>query len=149
MYLIDMSDGMRVDCTIDRLQPVDFSQVKKNFSFDWKKEFRLFPVYKLSSRDRIQGLISLWHAESFLLLNLIELADYNVGKLKRFDRVAATLIAFAASISLNEHDGYMVIMAKTSLINHYRDQYGFIQIGHSERMISYPRNTIKLVTLFL
>jgi hypothetical protein len=57
-------------------------------------------------------------------IELLEVGDENVGKKKKLDRIAGTLIAFACRESLKRgHEGYIFLTPKTKLIDHYKAKY--------------------------
>ncbi|HYV90624.1 MAG TPA: hypothetical protein VE978_02535 [Chitinophagales bacterium] len=151
MYIIHTRTNEEVECKIAEIKPKDLFYTRKEFSFDWIQEASKYSVYKLYTLNdqRIQGLISTLDERDFLFLNLIENAKTNVGSQKIFARVAGNLIAFAASLSLQQNDGFMMMIAKTKLINWYHETYGFVRLGNSNKMISQPDNSKKLVISYL
>lgn len=150
MYIVHQLTGEKTKCEILKVEKKDFIFIKKNFSFDWSLESHKHEVYKLKvlNNNFIHGLISVSSEEEYLLLWLVELHEKNIGKSKEFDRIAGNLIAFAAVKALREFDGYMKLVSKSELIEHYKVKYGFMRIGSSNQMISYPSNTKNLVHLY-
>lgn len=120
---------------------------KRNFSFDWKKEFEKNEVNKLclaNDTDEIIGLISVEYEEGFIFLPLIERANF--GKPKKFERIAELLIAYACHLSFTTgKDGYVVFEAKTALIIYYASLTGALRVGNSNHMIIYPPHAKKML----
>lgn len=58
-------------------------------------------------------------------MDLIETAAFNKGKGKLYSGVAGNLVAFACKTAFdNGYDGIVSFLAKTQLINHYRETLG-------------------------
>jgi hypothetical protein len=100
---------------------------KKDWLFDWKKELKdpTREVFKLSSVKNptiIQGLISIEDNKDHVYMHLIENASFNKGKNKLYVGVPANLVAFACKCSFEYgHEGYVGFVAKSRLIEHYRE----------------------------
>jgi hypothetical protein len=90
----------------------------------------------------------LQYESDFVIVNLLESAGFNKGASKVYDRVAGNLLSFAAKTSLQKFEGDLLLVAKSALLTVYSSKYGFRQIGSSLRMVSYPENSRKLVSLF-
>jgi hypothetical protein len=150
MYIVHQVTGEKVECEILKAEDRNFHFIKKNFHFDWYKEFLRMDVFILTTSERnfIHGLILLLDGEDYLVLKLIELHQENIGSNKWYDRIAGNLIAFAAVIALQKFNGFMMAESKSMLIDHYCSTYGFQRIGNSNRLISLPDNSKKLVDLY-
>jgi hypothetical protein len=138
MHLKNTKTGKLKKAKIDKLRSKDQDQVKKSkeYKFDWKLEkkmkYDLYKIYLLDQEDEILGLLSLKDIKEELRIhiNLIEISSRNVGKGKEYDRIAGSLIAYAAQLSFDKsYDGFVSLVPKTRLINHYCKKYGFEQFG--------------------
>ena len=118
-----------IPCTIEELRLLDGSR----FEFDWLSEssFTIFRLEILSSNE-IMGLMSidLIPVELRLEIRLLELSKENVGKERRFENVAGILIASACKLSFKMgFFGFVSLIPKTRLVEHYQTMYGFEQYG--------------------
>jgi len=131
MYILDIKTGEKIEVVIEPISSKDFKEIKKdsNFAFDWSK-YKGKEVYKLRvvQEDKIHGLICIVdHVDELtnaIEIELLEVGEENVGKKKKLDRIAGTLIAFACRESLKRgHDGYIFLTPKSKLIRHYSAKY--------------------------
>lgn len=107
--------------------------IKKNFGFDWslESEYEIFKIRR-AEHDEVLELMSIidYPEELRLHINLLENSLENQGSGKKFSRVAGTLIAMACEIAVDKgYGGFVSLVPKTKLINHYIENYGFIQMG--------------------
>ena len=106
-------------------------------------------VYKLvveNNFDVIQGLISLTYKDGFVFIELVENADFNIGRNKVYIGVAGNLFAFACKESWDRGDyGYVAFNAKTNLIPHYEKTLGAKRIAGSDQMIIEPEEALSLI----
>ena len=123
---------------VSLLEKGDHKKIKesKQFEFDWrlekKQENNLYKLYSLDKKDEILGLLSIKDIEDEfrIHINLIEISEKNRGRGKKYDRIAGCLIAHACQLSFNKsYDGFVSLVPKTRLINHYCEHYGFEQFG--------------------
>ncbi len=140
MYIVEMSTGNNIDVTVEEVTAPDFKMVKqsKRFKFNWDKLKQLI-VYKLIpiGTNEIAGLMALIdhpaHSEEgagFTEVKLIESAIENVGKDKKYERVAGSLLAFACREAFRKgYDGTIFLIPKTGLVAHYISRYGFQSTG--------------------
>lgn len=103
------------------------------FEFDWLSKSS-FTVYKLKtlSPNEILGLMSIDIIPSELRveIRLLELSKENVGRKRGFKNIAGILIAAACKISFKMgFFGFVSLVPKTRLIEHYQKKYGFEQYG--------------------
>ena len=127
--------------------------VDERFLFDWELEkdqgFDLYKLY-LTESGLIVGLMSLLDIpEEFRIhLNLIESSKENIGKEKQMDRIPGVLIAFACELAFRKgYGGFVSLVPKTKLIDHYRNKYGFQQYG---RMLATEgENSFQLIVKYL
>jgi len=86
-----------------------------------------------------------------LVMELIEVAPFNIGTNKMYDNVAGCLIAYACRESLKletAYKGYLTFVSKTELINLYKEKYFATQtIGN--RMYIDPLSGENLINTYL
>jgi len=118
-----------------KVSPITKKELKKleNFEFEWEKELR-FEVFKLelTRTKEVVGLLSIDKLFEKLRteIRLLEISKPNIGKLIRYDRIAGILIAFACKESfICGFYGFVSLIPKTRLIDHYINKYGFKQFG--------------------
>lgn len=135
MHLIRMLDNQLVEAEIGSCQRSDLLSIKKEtrFDFDWSQESR-HQDYKLILQENgvILGLMSLIDVAVELRkhINLIEVSRENIGQKKAYHRIAGCLLAFAVQQSfLSGYGGFVSLLPKTVLIDHYCNNYGFQQYG--------------------
>jgi hypothetical protein len=133
--VLKIGTGKEVGATISRLEKNDLNEIKKRdvFDFDWSKKlsYQVYKIY-LTEDEKILGLIALEDipAELRIHIDLIESSSENVGKNKKIDRVPGSLIAFACELSFKKgYEGFVSLIPKTALIDHYINKYGFRQFG--------------------
>ena len=123
---------------VDSLEKGDQKKIRQSdqFEFDWKVEKKkkndLYKLYLLDEKDEILGLLSLKDVKSELRIhiNLIEISSNNIGRGKKYDRIAGCLIAYACQLSFDKsYDGFVSLVPKSRLIDHYCKEYGFEQFG--------------------
>jgi len=142
--------GDNFDTQIVEITKSDLKHLESGWSFDWKAEFKSqSKVYKLiieENYDIIQGLISLSYRDGFVFVELIENADFNIGRNKVYYGVAGNLFAFACKESWDRGDfGYVAFNSKTNLIGHYETLLGAKKVGNSNQMIIEPKEALKLI----
>jgi len=122
---------------VSLLTPYDIRKINKTngWQFDWSKE-RKYPtreVYKLTISNNpniVQGLVSLEVKQDHVFMHLIESAPFNIGKNKIYLGVSGNLLAFACKLSFQRGgEGYVSFIAKTRLIEHYKNALGAIHVG--------------------
>ena len=96
----------------------------KNWQFNWLKESRYFPIFKLTTVAEpmvIQGLMSIEPQQGFVFMSLIETAPHNFGSQKQYLGVAGNLVAFACKKSFESgFGGYVSFVSKSQLVEHYK-----------------------------
>ena len=79
-------------------------------------------------------------------MDLIENAKFNKGKQKLYNGVAGNLVAFACKMAFElKYDGVVSFIAKTQLIDHYKNTLG-AQLFGSNRMFIDTKPALILVT---
>lgn len=131
MHIEDIKTGEEIEATIERITLKDLKIIKSdtNFAFDWTK-YTNKEVYKLRilGEEKIQELMCIVdHVDELtnaIEIELLEVRDENVGKKKKLDRIAGTLIAYACKESIRRgHEGYIFLTPKSNLISHYQAKY--------------------------
>ncbi len=140
MKLRHTGTGEYKDAEIGPVAEKDYDYMKSCgwFVFDWLAESRLgFDVYKIYLKENeydILGLLSLRDIKLELRIhvNLIEVSSQNIGEGKMYDRIAGSLLGFACQIAFEKsYDGFVSLVPKTELIDHYCRKYGFRQVGRN------------------
>lgn len=137
--LREQRTGRRLGTSVTPASAGDFAALGPGWNFTWEDEARQSSVYKLVAEDdpgEILGFIAAELREGFVEVTLLECSPGNVGRGKRYEGIAGSLIAFAATLSFDAgHEGYLVLDSKTALIEHYCQAYGFKRIGMSHRLV--------------
>lgn len=135
MLVINRKTKKAIIAEIKPLTAKDFKNIKKDkqFSFDWEEE-KKYEVFKLilKEENEIVGLIAIIDIpeELRLYIHLLEISKDNIGKNKKIERIAGCLIAYICRISFSKgYGGFVSLVPKTKLINHYQKEYGFAQFG--------------------
>lgn len=146
--------GEVFDTAVTLLTPKDSKQIKrKEWAFNWHAEIKARDrqVYKLTTvqnPDIIQGLISVTDKRDHIFMDLIESATFNKGKKKLYSGVAGNLVAFACKLSFEQgYDGVVSFIAKTQLIEHYRQTLG-ARLFAGNRMFIDTSEALILVTKY-
>ena len=144
MILINTEIGEEFQGIIEKMEISEIKALKNNpnFTFDWPKE-KDNEVYKihLFDQDEILGLISLIDIsrEFRIHINLIESSNENKGRNKKIENIPGCLIAFTCKKAfLSGYDGFVSLLPKTQLIEHYHIKYGFIQVGNQMAVFRQP-----------
>lgn len=142
--------GDSFNTDVIKIENGDLSEIKSGWNFDWLEEFNgKAEVYKLvieSNFNIIQGLVSLTINDGFVFINLIESADFNIGRNKVYYGVAGNLFAFACKLSFDKGNyGYVAFNSKTNLISHYEETLGAKRIGTSNQMVIEPQEAVELI----
>ncbi len=136
MKLWDTEKNVFEEGIIDFVSNVDYLKIRKSdqFQFDWTKEKKNL-VYKICKKneEEILGLISLidFSKELRIEIHLIEISKSNIGKNKKFDRLADCLIAYACNLAfIKNYDGFVSLVSKSEIVKLYKEKYGFIEMGN-------------------
>lgn len=140
------------DTEIIRISKKDYVFLKSGWNFDWVSECESGGVYKLTIKDNpniIQGLISIQDNRDHIFINLIENANFNIGKNKVYEGVAGNLFAFACRLSFDKgYDGFVSFVSKTNLIQHYIDLLKAKRIGNTQIMVIDNEASKQLVKIY-
>jgi len=132
MYVLDLINKKKIAVQISEANNSDLEQ-NDSFEFDWNHESE-FGVYKLETKssNEILGLISLniIYEELRIEIRLIEIQKQSVGKSKRYERIAGVLLGLACKRAFDlGFFGFVSLIPKTKLQEHYQIKYGFKQFG--------------------
>jgi hypothetical protein len=134
--------GEVFDTLIIRLKTTDATSIKKTeWSFNWHNELKdkTKQVYKLTTISNptiIHGLISLTDKGDHIFMDLIESAKFNRGINKLYKGVAGNLVAFGCKVSFEKkYDGVVSFIAKTQLVEHYKQTLGAKLFGGNRMFI--------------
>lgn len=154
MKLKKTDDNSFLGAEIKKLLSSEFELLTNSnrFRFDWTLERHsdVYKIFLISESDNILGLMSISDDENLRLIDieLIESSLENQGKSKEYEFIAGCLIAFAVSLSYERgYLGVVTLSPKNQLIDHYRLQYGFEEIGY--QMMTSGENSMRLIKKYL
>ena len=111
----EVATGRTWDTDVSRVAQANLKSLGPEWRFNWKTEFKIHELYKLTIPNRgpeIEGLISLTRMTGFVQVMLIENHPRNVGRKKKFVGVAGNLMAYAAKLSFElGNEGYIAFDA--------------------------------------
>ena len=154
MKIFEIATNSGYEARVIPINNTDFTTIKSGseFDFNWKK--LKGEVYKLVKKGNVEvlGMISLIeHNEEgtdAIEIELLEVGRKNRGKKKKLDNIAGCLIAYACRESIKRgHGGWVFLVPKTLLAEHYQQQYGFIPFGVC--IASTDKNSLKLIKEYL
>lgn len=129
MTIQETSSGKIYNVEILPVEDIDFKSIdKKRYFFDWKTE-KAYEIYKLKiiNSNDILGIISLERIpqEWRIHIRLLTVSLENKGTNKKFDNIAANLIAHAAKIAVAEYAelACVSLKPKSNIAQHYIDKY--------------------------
>ena len=135
MILQDSKTGEKFRGIVEKVSQTELKTLKgnKSFTFDWSQEIE-YQVFKIRReyKKELLGLISLIdiNKELRIHINLIESALEHKGKHKKIKNIPGCLISYACKMAFEKgYDGFVSLVPKTQLIDHYQKTYGFVQIG--------------------
>lgn len=122
------------------------------------KGYETYVLSKVNSPSLIEGCLIIHHHNvGQTYMAYIELAPHNRGDLKKNDRVAGCLIAFACRLSFkNGNDGYLAFDVienneedAEKLMQVYSQKYGAVRLGETTTMIILPEGSELLIEEYL
>lgn len=150
MKLLHRKSGEFHEAIIELVQEEDWEIIEKDktFKFNWKKE-KKYLVHKITLKleKEVLGLVSIEDVpkELRLFIRLIEVSKKHRGRKKVYDHVAGSLIAFTCNLAFQkDYNGFVSLIPKTELVNHYKSKYGFKEFGsHLYLELEKSENLIK------
>jgi hypothetical protein len=143
--------GEVFDTEITRLFLADARQIKKNdWQFNWHTELKdsKKEVHKLTTINNpsiIHGLICFSDRGDHVFMHLIESAKFNKGKKKHYKGVAGNLVAFGCKTAFEKgYDGVVSFIAKSQLVEHYKQTLGARLFGGGNRMFIDTTEALKI-----
>ena len=155
LKIISLEENFTIECQIVTPSKEMVPRKKDGWSFNWMQAYRekpksIFVLNEISS-EKVHGIIQLVIDEGMLIMELLELAPFNIGSQKEYENVAGCLIAFGCRESFklnNAYKGYLTFFSKSSLVELYKTKYYASQtIG--ARMYIDPMSGIKLINKYL
>lgn len=156
MKLLNLETVREFEADILEVSDEDFRRIKKfrQFQFDWtmEKGKQIYKIVRAGEEADLEilGLLSITPIPEELRIhvNLIENSNENKGKMKKIDRIAGCLLAFAVQIAFEKgYAGFTSLTPKTELIGLYVEKYGFSQYGR--QLAIEGRDAIKLIQKYL
>ncbi|MBB3697389.1 hypothetical protein KMW28_04360 [Flammeovirga yaeyamensis] len=132
IYILDKLNKQLIPSEIQSLNAHNIPLKKDGWNFNWKDLSKIGKVFILKVKDesisKIEGAICLRIENKMLIMEALEIAPENIGKVnKRYDYVAGCLIAFACRESFKiegDYKGFLTFTSKTKLIHWYMSRYG-------------------------
>lgn len=123
-------DSFQTEVSLLTKQDLKLVTKKNGWQFNWRNEFKQLDrsVYKLTiegNRSVTQGLVSFTVFKNYVEIHLIENAPFNKGQNKLYQGVAGNMVAFVCKVAFERGcSGYVSFIAKTRLIEHYKQSLG-------------------------
>lgn len=123
-----------------------------------RKDYRTYTLCTIDAPTIIEGcLIINSHVKGEVYMAFIEVAPHNRGKDRKYENVAACLIAFACRLSFMEKKGGYVAFdvreedkaTEIKLMAMYSKKYGALQLENSTTMLILPDGSEKLINDYL
>ena len=155
MIIAELRTGRHIECAIEIASKSILPSKREGLSFNWLAAANVpsGTVYVLLeiSNSRIHGCMQLRNDEGMVVMEILELAPFNLGANKGFEKVAGCLIAFGCREAIkmdSNYKGFLTFVSKTQLINWYKVKYYATQaIG--QRMYIDPESGKKLINEYL
>jgi len=157
IYILDTINGELIESEIVPMDKKTIPLKKDGWSFNWRQlsseeNTRAYVLRTLNSPDQTEGAVCLRFKHDMLIMDALELAQYNIGqKNKRYDYVAGCLIAFGCRESFkvkSDYKGFLTFVSKTNLINWYAEKYG-TKLALGQRMFIDWENGERLIEKYL
>jgi len=155
LFIIQTKTNQTVKCDITLITKDLAPRKRDGWSFNWIKAYKETPqsIFALieTTNERVHGVVQLINDDGMLIMQLLELAPYNIGAKKEYSNVAGILIAFACKQAFKletNYQGYLTFVSKTKLVELYKTKYLATQtIGN--RMYIDPIAGNKLINKYL
>lgn len=136
MYITELISNEKLLVHIQKVEKTDFKQITvRRYLFNWKLLKDRCNIYKLTLRgnEDILGLIALidYPAEERTEIKLLVSSIENIGKGKKYDRIAGCLIAYAGREAVKKFGNYpaLSLVPKTELRQYYIEKYQMTDAG--------------------
>jgi len=136
MAIIEVATSRKLKASVTPLANADFKQItKKRCFFDWKKEKGVSDLFKLTlqGKSEILGLLALidFPQEFRVQIHLLCVSRENLGKEKKYEGIAGSLIAFAGRVAITKYfeQACVSLLPKTELRSYYKNKYGMMDGG--------------------
>ncbi|QGQ95663.1 hypothetical protein EHS13_12595 [Paenibacillus psychroresistens] len=150
-WKLNHRNGEIYDAGFSLLTRADLPLIRKSEGWsrglNWSEYFQKnheYTAYKLhiignNINNIIQGLIAIAFREGYVELELTEKAPLNRKPSQQFINAGEVLFAQACLFSLeNGGDGYVLLKAKTGLMEYYIDHYGMEVVNSKQRLLAIP-----------
>ena len=134
VLLEESKSGILIESLISPIQKNELPLKKDGWQFTWKKLGQIegaecYKLTKISTPNVVEGMLMLTLVnEEMLYMNNIEVAPHNFGSNGKYERVAASLLAFACyksfDVGQNHYLGFLSFESKTQLMELYQNKYG-------------------------
>jgi len=133
MYLLHSESQAKKIAVIRKITATELVQINsERFAFDWVAIDQGRELYQLSliDDDEILGIMALkdYPEQQWIEIKLLESSIENVGKYKKYKRIAGCLISFACKEAVKRYSPIpcVSLLPKTQLRNHYIKKYGML-----------------------
>ena len=134
VLLEESKSGILIEAFVSVAQKNELPLKKDGWQFNWKKlgqikDAECYKLTKMNTPDVVEGMLVLTLVnEEMLYMNNIEVAPHNFGSNGKYNRVAASLLAFACyksfDLGRNNYLGFLSFESKTQLMKLYQNKYG-------------------------
>jgi hypothetical protein len=133
MYLLQSSSQVKRQAVVKKITAAELGQINsEKFVFDWSALEQECEVYQLSliDDDEILGVMALkdYPEQQWLEIKLLESSIENVGRHKKYKRIAGCFISFACKEAIKRYAPVpcVSLIPKTQLKDHYIQEYGML-----------------------
>lgn len=157
VYILEVATNKLVEAEILPADDIKLPLKKDGWNFNWtrlakEKNAKIFVLRLKNNPTSIEGVILLKEEGGMQIMDIIEIAPYNVGsQKKKYDYVAGCLIAFACRESYKmkgAYQGFLTFVPKTELINWYVIKYR-AEIAIRRNLYISPENGEALIVEYL
>lgn len=155
MWILEIASDNQIEVVVEKASAKKLPLKKDGWNFNWRKQFKEIDtetyILQIRDTDKIQGVVQLKTDGEMLLMNVVEVAPWNIGKRKIYDKVAGILIAFSCRESFkleSDYRGFLTFVSKSSLIKLYQKKYGATQ-ALGQRMYIDPEQGLKLIKEYI
>ncbi|MBC8043766.1 MAG: hypothetical protein IAF08_10025 [Rhizobacter sp.] len=150
--LVNVITGERFRTFVLPVASEDKAALRKGWRFDWLKESKVRPVYKLTTSENpyiLHGLVSSEPDVGFMFMHLVERAGYGDG-VRLYDGIPQSLVAFVCQQSFEfGFEGVVAFDSKSLLFRYYEKTLHAKRLGNSSRMIVDTQTAFHLINVWL